>query len=134
MARKLFVNLAVRDLRKSMDFFASLGFTFNKQFTDSNGACLVLGDDNYAMLLTEPFFKTFTKRELCDPARQIEALIALSCESRTEVDELLTKALAAGGTSAAEPQDHGFMYSRAFLDVDGHQWEPFWMDPAQVLG
>ena len=134
MARKLFVNLAVRDLEKSMEFFASLGFTFNKQFTDSNGACLVLGDDNYAMLLTEPFFKTFTKRELCDPSRQIEALIALSCESRTEVDELLKKALAAGGTPAAEPQDHGFMYSRAFLDVDGHQWEPFWMDPAHVQG
>jgi predicted lactoylglutathione lyase len=134
MARKMFVNLAVRDLGKSMDFFASLGFTFNKQFTDNNAACLVLGDDNYAMLLTEPFFKTFTKRELCDPARQIEALIALSCESRGEVDELLKKALAAGGTPAAEPQDHGFMYSRAFLDVDGHQWEPFWMDPAQVQG
>jgi len=132
MARKLFVNLAVRDLKKSMDFFVSLGFTFNKQFTDNNAACLVLGDDNYAMLLTEPFFKTFTKRELCDPARQIEALIALSCESRAEVDDLLKKALAAGGTQAAEPQDHGFMYSRAFLDVDGHQWEPFWMDPAQV--
>lgn len=132
MARKLFVNLPVRDLKKSMDFFAGLGFAFNPQFTDDKAACLVLGDDNYAMLLTEPFFRTFTQREPCDTNRQTEVLIALSCESRGEVDDLSRKALAAGGAPAADPQDHGFMYSRSFTDLDGHQWEPFWMNPAHV--
>lgn len=134
MARKLFVNLPVRDLQKSMAFFAAIGFTFNPQFTDDNAACMVIGADNYAMLLSESFFRTFTRREPCDAARQVEALIAFSCQSRAEVDAITTKALAAGGAIAVEPQDHGFMYWRSFTDVDGHQWEPLWMDPTHIQG
>ena len=128
--RKIFVNLAVKDLKKSMDFFAALGFTFNPKFTDDKGACMVISDEAYAMLLTEPFFRGFTKRDIADTSRQTETLIALSCESRAEVDALVKKAIAAGGTHAMEPQDHGFMYAWSFYDLDGHHWEVFWMDPA----
>src|SRR5688500_10718126 len=88
-ARKIFVNLCVRDLKKSMDFFSKLGFTFNPQFTDENAACMILSSEGYVMLLREPFFRTFTKRDVCDTSRQNEALLALSCESRTEVDEIV---------------------------------------------
>lgn len=128
--RKLFVNLPVRDLKKSMDFFSTLGFGFNARFTDEKAACMVVSDDAYFMLLTEPFFRTFTKRELCDTARETEGLYAITCSSRSEVDELVRKAVAAGGSHAMEPQDHGFMYGWSFYDVDGHHWEAFWMDPA----
>jgi predicted lactoylglutathione lyase len=109
-SRKLFLNLPVRDLKKSMEFFSKLGFEFNPKFTDNNAACMIISEEAYAMLLAEPFF-------------------ALSCESRTEVDELMKKAVAAGAKHAAEPQDHGFMYGRSFYDLDGHHWEIFWMDP-----
>jgi predicted lactoylglutathione lyase len=128
-SRKLFVNLAVRELKKSMEFFSRLGFEFNPKFTDANAACMIVSEEAYVMLLTEPFFKTFTKRELCDTTRQTEGLFALSCSSRAEVDELVSKAIAAGGKHAAEPQDHGFMYGSSFYDLDGHHWEIFWMDP-----
>ena len=128
--RKLFVNLAVRDLKRSMDFFAKLGFAFNPKFTDDNAACMIISDDAFAMLLTEPFFRTFTRRELCDTSRSTEGLFALSCESRAAVEEMVNKAIAAGGQHAMEPQDHGFMYGWSFYDLDGHHWEVFWMDPA----
>ena len=128
--RKVFVNLAVDDLAKSKDFFAKLGFTFNPKFTDENAACMVLSSEGYVMLLTRPFFKGFTKREICDTSKQTEALIALSCESRAEVDQLVDTAVAAGGSRAMDPQDHGFMYASSFYDLDGHHWEVFWMDPA----
>jgi predicted lactoylglutathione lyase len=130
--RKLFVNLAVRDLKRSMDFFSKLGFAFNKQFTDDKAACMVIGEEAYVMLLTEPFFKTFTTREICDTNSQAEGLFALSCGSRAEVDELVHNAVAAGGTHAMKPADHGFMYGWSFCDLDGHQWEPIWMDPNMV--
>ena len=130
--RKVFVNLAVRDLKKSMDFFSKLGFTFNPQFTDDNAACMILSSEGYVMLLSEPFFKTFTKRDACDTSRQTEALIALSCESRAEVEQMLRVALANGGSAAMDPQDHGFMYASSFYDIDGHHWEVFWMNPAHV--
>ena len=129
-SRKLFVNLAVRDLKRSMDFFGQLGFAFNPKFTDDNGACMIISDDAYAMLLTEPFFRTFTRRELCDTSRSTEGLFALSCESRAAVEEMVNKAIAAGGQHAMDPQDHGFMYGWSFYDLDGHHWEVFWMDPA----
>ena len=132
MSRKIFVNLPVRDLKKTMAFFSALGFSFNRQFTDDKAACMVISDEAYAMLLTEPFFKTFTKREVCDTGRATEALIALSCESREEVDKLVKTALANGGAPAMPPQDHGFMYGHSFYDVDGHHWEVLWMDPAFV--
>jgi len=131
-ARKLFVNIPVRDLQKSMAFFSALGFEFNKQFTDDKAACMVVSEEAYFMLLTEPFFKTFTTRAINDTATQTEALFALSCDSRAEVDELVKKALAAGGSKAMEPQDHGFMYGWSFYDIDGHHWEVLWMDPATI--
>ena len=131
-ARKIFVNLPVRDPKKSMTFFSALGFTFNPKFTDENAACMIISDEAYAMLLAEPFFRTFTKREPCDTSRHTEALIALSCRSRGEVDDLVKKAIAAGGTHAMDVKDHGFMYVWSFYDLDGHHWEVFWMDPAAV--
>jgi predicted lactoylglutathione lyase len=134
MSRQIFVNLAVADLQKSMDFFSALGFEFNRQFTDDKAACMIVNDDAYVMLLREPFFRTFTKRELCDTRTQTEGLFALSCDSRAEVDEVVRKALAAGGSHAMDPQDHGFMYGWSFYDVDGHHWEVLWMDPAVTDG
>src|SRR4051812_30645561 len=111
-SRKLFVNLAVRDLKKSMEFFSKLGFEFNPKFTDENAASMIVSEDAYVMLLKESFFKTFTKRSVSDPSKQTEGLYALTCNSRAEVDEMVHKALAAGGKPAMEPQDHGFMYGR----------------------
>ncbi len=128
-SRMIFVNLAVRDLKKSMEFFSKLGFEFNPKFTDDKAACMVLSEQGYVMLLSEPFFKTFTKREVCDTTKQTEGLFALSCESRAEVDELVGKAIEAGGKHAMDKQDHGFMYAWSFYDIDGHHWEVLWMDP-----
>ncbi|HSK10260.1 MAG TPA: VOC family protein [Vicinamibacterales bacterium] len=130
--RKIFVNLSVRDLQRSKNFFAALGFTFDPKFTDENAACLVISDQAFAMLLAEPFFQTFTRREPCDTTRYTEGMFALSCESRAEVDELADKAIAAGAQQAMDPQELGFMYGRSFYDPDGHHWEVFWMDPAGI--
>lgn len=132
MARKLFVNVAVKDLKKSMEFFSALGFTFNPQFTDDKAACLIVSDDAYFMLLTEPFFRTFLKREPADLSKHTEALYALSCTSRAEVDQLVRKAIDAGGSHANDPMDHGFMYAWSFFDPDGHHFEVLWMDPSAV--
>jgi predicted lactoylglutathione lyase len=133
--RQLFLNLAVRDLKRAKDFFSTLGFQFNPKFTDDNAACMVVGEGSFVMLLAEPFFKTFTKRTLCDTSQQTEALIAVSCESRQDVDEFLKTALARGARDAMPAQDHGFMYARSFYDLDGHHWEVVWMDPvAAELG
>jgi predicted lactoylglutathione lyase len=131
-SRKLFVNLPVRDLKKSREFFSGLGFQFNPKFSDDNAACMIVSDEAYVMLLLEPFFKTFTRRGLCDTTKQSEGLFALSCDSRAEVDEMVRKAVAAGGQHAMDPQDHGFMYGWSFYDLDGHHWEVFWMDPGAV--
>ena len=130
--RKIFVNLPVRDLDRSKSFFAKLGFSFNPQFTDDKAASMILGEGAFAMFLTEPFFKTFTKKEICDTSRQTEGLFALSCDSRSEVDEMVRKAVANGGRRAMDPIDHGFMYGSSFYDPDGHHWEVFWMDPAAI--
>ena len=127
--RKLFVNLAVRDLARSMQFFSKLGFEFDPKLTDDKAACMTLSDQAYVMLLSEPFFRTFTNRELCDTTRETEGLYAITCESRAEVNDLVQAALAAGATRAMEPQDLGFMYGWSFYDPDGHHWEVFWMDP-----
>jgi hypothetical protein len=127
--RKVFINLAVRDLAKSMAFFSKLGFEYNPKFTDEKAACMVLSEEAFVMLLAEPFFRTFTKRQVCDTATHSEALLALSCDSRAEVDELVNAALAAGGKPAMDPMDHGFMYGWSFYDLDGHHWEVVWMDP-----
>jgi predicted lactoylglutathione lyase len=131
-SRKLFVNLAVRDLKRSMDFFRTLGFGFNPQFTDENAACMIVSEEAFVMLLTEPFFKTFTKKQICNTQAQSEGLFALSCSSRAEVDELVKTAIAAGGKPAMDPMDHGFMYAQSFYDPDGHHWEVLWMDPKVI--
>ena len=130
--RKLFLNLPVRNLERSLTFFKKLGFSFNPQFTDDNAACMVLSDDAYVMLLTESRFKDFTRKQICDTTQAVEGLWALSCESRAEVDDLVKTALASGGSAAMDATDHGFMYVWSFLDPDGHHWEVFWMDPAHV--
>lgn len=132
MNRKLFVNLAVADLKKSMDFFTRLGFTFNEQFTDDTAACMVIADDSYAMLLTRDKFKEFTPLNIADARRTTEVLTALSCDSRAAVDETMKKAIDAGGSEVNKVQDLGFMYGRSFTDPDGHIWELFWMDPAHI--
>ena len=132
MINKIFVNLPVQDLKRSMSFFSDLGFTLNKQFTDENAACLVISDEIYAMLLVRKFFKTFIKKEIADSAKSTEAILALMCESRAEVDSILVKALAAGGREYREAEDHGWMYGRSFEDLDGHLWEVGYMDPAHV--
>ena len=131
-SRMIFVNLAVRDLRKSQEFFSALGFKFNPKFTDEKAACMVLSEEAFVMLLTEPFFKTFTKKEICNTQVQTEGYFALSCSSRAEVDQLVKTALAAGGTPAMDPMDDGFMYGWSFYDLDGHHWEVLWMDPKVI--
>ena len=124
------MNLPVRDLERSKAFFSKLGFELDPRFTGDNAACMVIGGGACAMLLTEPFFKTFTERAICDTTTHIEALFTVSCESRAEVDELVKIAVDNGGTRAGEPQDHGFMYDWGFYDLDGHGWGVAWMDPS----
>jgi predicted lactoylglutathione lyase len=132
--RKLFVNIPVRDLQQSIAFFETLGFTFNTQFTDATGTCMLVGEDAYFMLVTTEKFKEFSKRPLGDAQQETNALFAISVNSREEVNTLVEKALAAGGSGAGDPQDHGFMYVRSFYDLDGHHWEVFWMDPSTIQG
>lgn len=132
MSTKIFVNLPVKDLGKSVDFFTKLGFSFDPQFTDDNATCMVISDDIYAMLLVEPFFKSFTNKEIVDATKSTEAILALGVDSRLRVDELVDKALAAGGQSGSFSSDEGFMYGRSFQDVDGHIWEVLYMDPTEV--
>ena len=128
-ATKIFVNLPVKDLKKAMDFFSRLGFKFNPMFTDENSACLVISENIYAMLLVEKLFKGFIPgKEICDAKSSAEALISLSAKTREEVDELVKKAVAAGGSEYRQAQDYGWMYGRAFQDIDGHIWEIFYMD------
>lgn len=132
MANQIFVNLPIKDLDKSKAFFEAIGYTINPQFTNEQAASVVISDTIYAMLLTEPFYQTFTPKQIADARTTSEALLALGVESREAVDTLVDKALAAGATEPREAQDHGFMYSRAFDDLDGHGWEVVWMDPATV--
>ncbi len=133
-SRMLFVNLPVRDLDRSKAFFGRLGLSFDPRFTDDRAACLVVNAQACVMLLREEFFRTFTRREPCDTARQTEGLVALSCESRTEVDALVRTAVEGGGAPAMPPVDHGFMYEWSFHDPDGHHWAVLWMDPRAARG
>jgi hypothetical protein len=130
----IFVNLPVTDLDTSKKFFTELGYSINPQFSDENAASVVISDTIVAMLLTKPFYQGFTKKQIADATKTSEVLICLSAESREKVDELVEKAIAAGGSASGETQDHGFMYGRAFDDPDGHTWEVMWMDPAAVEG
>ncbi|MBL7745160.1 MAG: glyoxalase/bleomycin resistance/extradiol dioxygenase family protein [Chitinophagaceae bacterium] len=129
MASKIFVNLPVKDLQRSITFFTQLGFSFNPRFTDDKAACMVIADGSiYSMLITEEFFRTFTKKDLSDAKKNTEVLIAIDAESRKDVDDMIKKALVAGGVTYMEPQDHGWMYGHSFADLDGHQWEVLYMD------
>ena len=132
MATKIFVNLPVNNLNKSIEFFTKLGFSFNRQFTDETATCMIVTDDIFVMLLTEEKFKTFTPKEICDATKYTEVLVCLSLESRAKVDELVRKAVAAGGATYNEPQDHGLMYGHGFQDLDGHIWELIHMEPSAV--
>lgn len=134
MPSQIFVNLPVADLERSTRFFEALGYGFDARFTDENATCLVIDEGIHAMLLTEPFFAGFTRREICDTGVATEAIIALSMDSRAQVDRVADAAEAAGGTAAGDPMDHGFMYQRSFYDPDGHHWEVFHMDPAHIEG
>jgi uncharacterized protein len=127
MHKQIFVNLPVKQLPASKAFFEALGYTFNPQFTNDQGACLVLGENLYAMLLAEDFASTFTAKPLVDARAATEVLVCLSCDSREEVDQLVAKARAAGASVPREPQDHGFMYIHGYEDLDGHIWELAWM-------
>jgi len=130
--RLIFPNLAVKDLDRSVAFFTELGFSFDPRFTDVTATALVVNEQAVVMLLVESKFREFTTKELVDPTRQTEAIIALSAESRADVDALADKALAGGGSPAGDPLDLGFMYARSFQDPDGHLWEVVWMDPAAL--
>lgn len=131
MSMNVFVNLPVKDVKRSIAFFTALGFKFDERFTNDDAAGLIIEEGHsYAMLLRQDYFKTFIKTSVADATKTTEVLVALSFPSREAVDQIAEKAVAAGGTHAREPQDHGFMYARAFADPDGHVWEPFWMDPS----
>jgi len=131
MNRKVFVNLPVKDLEKSKAFFAKLGFTFNPQFTDETAACMVISEEIYSMLLTHDKFKQFTDRNIADP-KDLEVMTALTCDSREEVNKFVDAARGAGAREPRAAQDYGFMFMRAFEDLDGHVWEFVWMDPAAI--
>ena len=131
---KLFVNIPVTDVQRSITFFEALGFSFNRQFTDASATCMLVGEDAYFMLLTRERFTEFSKRPVGDSRAETNALFAISVDSRAQVDEVVKEALAAGGSPAADPQDHGFMYGWSFYDLDGHHWEVFWMDPSAIQG
>jgi uncharacterized protein len=128
MTTQIFVNLPVKDLNRTVEFFKRLGFTFNPQFTDENATCMIINDDIFVMLLVEKFFKTFTKKEICDTTKDTEVIIALSTERREKVDEMMQNVFEAGGKESREPQDHGWMYGRSFQDINGHLWEIIYMD------
>lgn len=134
MATQIFVNLPVRNLAASVRFFTSLGFTFDAKFTDETATCMIVAEGIFVMLLTQEKFKTFTPKPISDARQSTEVLIAITLESRAAVDEMVRKAVAAGGSTYKEPEDHGFMYAHGFQDLDGHIWEPFHMDPAAITG
>jgi hypothetical protein len=132
MSTKIFVNLPVTDLEKSKEFFSKLGFEFNQQFTDENAACMIIGAENFVMLLTKDHFKKFTKKQICDTGRETEMILALTAGSREKVDEIFNKAIEAGGTKSVEPMNEISMYNRIFQDLDGHHWEIFFMDESAM--
>ena len=128
-SRLIYINLAVKDVAASKDFYAALGFEFDENFSGEESACLIVSEQAYVMLLSESHFAELTSRPLADARVGTEAILAVSAESREGVDELADAALAAGGTKAKDPLDHGFMYGRSFHDLDGHHWEVMWISP-----
>jgi len=132
METKIFLNLAVKDLNKAISFFTELGFSFNSKFTNDKGTCLIIGPNINVMLLVEEFYKTFTDKEICNTDTSSEVLISISVETREKVDEMIEKAVKAGGTDYNRANDYGWMYQKTFLDLDGHHWEVFFMDESQI--
>jgi uncharacterized protein len=132
MSKQIFINLPVKELKKSITFFKKLGFKFNPQFTDDKAACMIIGENIYSMLLLEKFFKSFTKKKVADAKKTTEVLIAIDVKSRKDVDRMIKKAVAAGGSLYNKPQDHGWMYGHSFADLDGHQWEVLYMDESKM--
>ncbi|MFA5775488.1 MAG: VOC family protein [Ilumatobacteraceae bacterium] len=132
MHKGIFVNLPVKDLTASVEFFTKLGYSFDPKVTDDNASGMLVGENIYVMLLVEPFFTSFISNPVSDASKVSEVIIALPCESAEEVDELTHRAIAAGAKQHKPPSDLGFMYSSMFQDLDGHFWEPFWMDPTQI--
>ena len=132
MVKQIFVNLPVKDLNKTIEFFAKLGFKFNPKFTDKNATCMIVGENIFAMLLVEKLFKTFIKKEIADAHKTTESIIGITAESRNEVDNLLKKAMSAGAKPANNPYDHGWVYGASFHDLDGHIWEVFYMDESKM--
>ena len=129
MSTQIFLNVAVKDLNRSVEFFTRLGFRFDQNYTDENATCMIVGDNIFVMLLVEKFFKTFTRKQICNTSTSLEAMTAISAGSRAQVDEIVDKALEAGATSTGAPQDHGWMYGRGFEDLDGHHWDFVFMEP-----
>ena len=132
MAKQIFINLPVRDLNRTIEFFTKIGFKFNPQFTDENATCMIIGENIFAMLLVEKFFKSFINKEIADAKKTTEVLLGLHFGSKREVDEVVNKAINAGGFESKEAQEHGWMYSRSFEDIDGHIWEVFHMDLSKM--
>ena len=128
MATQAFINLAVKHLEKTRNFFSKLGFPFNEQFSNEKAVCMIINENCFVMLLAEPFFQSFTSKVLVDAHKGTEVLMGISADKKENVDSLLDKALAMGAKEDRPAQDHGFMYSRSFHDLDGHIWEVFWMD------
>jgi uncharacterized protein len=129
MASQIFVNLPVKDLKRSVEFFTKLGYTFNPQFTDENATCMIISENIFAMLLVEPYFKSFIAKEVSDAKKSAEVILALTYDSRAQVEGIVAKATAAGATTPMPPKDYGFMFQHGFQDLDGHLWEAIWMDP-----
>lgn len=132
MSTKMFVNLPVKNLNQSIEFFTQLGFQFNPEFTDETATCMIVSEEIFVMFLTHDKFKTFTPKEICDATKSTEVLVCLSSESREKVDDMVRKAVAAGGATYKEPQDHGFMYGHGFQDLDGHIWEIIYMESSAI--
>lgn len=132
MSRQIFVNMPVKDLQKSIEFFTKVGFTFNPQFTNDKGACMIIDEGHiYAMLITEEFYKTFITKDIADSSQTSEMIVSVTCESREQVDQMLASAVSAGAITQ-KSQDHGWMYQKGFLDLDGHHWEIFFMDATKA--
>lgn len=127
-AKQIFVNLAVQDLKKSIEFFTKVGFEFNANFTDESATCMIIGENIYAMLLVEERFQSFISKKISNAADTTEVIVALSVDSREQVDAIVQAALDAGAKPSNEPQDHGFMYGWSFQDLDDHLWEVSYMD------
>lgn len=132
MVKQIFVNLPVKDLKQSIGFFTKLGFKFNPQFTDNKATCMIIGENIFAMLLVESYFKTFTPKSVSDAKKSTEVLLSLSLENKKQVDEFVGNTIAAGGKEPRKAQDYGWMYQRSIEDLDGHIWELFFMDESKM--